>query len=89
MSAREIVVYARSSYCSYCERTKALLKAKGVAFRVIDIESDPALLQEMMARSGQRAVPQVFIGDKHIGGFDQLRALDAAGGLDPLLQEFK
>ncbi len=78
----------KTPVCPYCVKAKALLSQKGVADKVqeFDISSDPALLQEMLEKSGGRkTVPQIFIGDKHIGGCDDLYALDAEGGLDPLL----
>ena len=87
MSAREIVIYTRSSYCSSCERAKALLKRKGVTFREVDIESDPGVRQELMTRTGQRTVPQIFIGERHVGGYDDLAALDRSGELDKLLAQ--
>jgi glutaredoxin 3 len=73
------------SWCPYCERARALLKAKGVAFQEIDIESMPQEREEMVRRCGRRTVPQIFIGERHIGGSDDIHELDAAGGLDPLL----
>lgn len=73
--------------CPYCARAKALLEQKGVAYREIDVGMDTDLRTEMMARAnGRRTVPQIFINDAHIGGCDDIHALDAAGGLDPLLQ---
>ena len=82
--APRVVMYA-TSWCSYCARARGLLTRKGVAFEEIDIESGPGLREQMIARSGRRTVPQIFIGDTHVGGCDDLHALDAAGGLDPLL----
>jgi glutaredoxin 3 len=73
------------SWCPYCERARALLKAKGVAFKEIDIESQPEQREEMIRRSGRRTVPQIFVGSRHIGGSDDIYELDAAGGLDALL----
>ncbi len=72
--------------CPYCTRAKSLLKAKGVAFEEHDISTGGPLRAEMIARSGGGAtVPQVFIDGQHIGGSDDLAALDRAGKLDPLL----
>lgn len=85
MSAPPIVMYV-TSWCPYCARARALLAAKGAAVQEIDIEADPAARAEMMRRSGQRTVPQIFIGARRVGGCDDLHALEAAGGLDPLLQ---
>ena len=81
----EVVVYEKG-WCPYCMRAKALLDSKGVKYRLVDVLSDPALEREMIDRSGGRyTVPQIFIGDRHVGGFDDMAALDAAGDLDPLL----
>ena len=79
-----IVVYS-SPFCGYCAAAKALLHAKGTGFEEIDVIADPERRREMIARCGRRTVPQIFIGTTHIGGYDDLHALDANGGLDPLL----
>jgi glutaredoxin 3 len=86
MNAAPVLMYTKS-WCPYCERARELLKSKGVAFQEIDIEAQPAQREEMIRRSGQYTVPQIFIGERHIGGSDSLYELDAAGGLDPLLQQ--
>ena len=75
-----------TSWCPYCARARQLLERKGVALAEIDIESVPGARTEMMSRSGRRTVPQVFIGETHVGGSDDLQDLDARGGLDNLLQ---
>jgi glutaredoxin 3 len=76
-----------STFCPYCDRAKALLKKKGVAFTEINIETESNRRDEMVARAGgRRTVPQIFIGKTHIGGCDDLYALDRAGKLDPLLR---
>lgn len=83
-----IVIYTKD-YCPYCVKAKTLLKRKGVESNIteIDITHDEKLQQEMLSKSGgKRTVPQIFIGDKHIGGCDDLYALDAAGNLDGLLK---
>lgn len=72
-------------FCPYCVRAKQLLKAKGVTYREIGVDSKPHLRAEMMERSGRRTVPQIWIGSRHIGGNDDLWALDARGELDGLL----
>jgi thioredoxin reductase (NADPH) len=72
-------------WCSYCDRAKRLLAGKGQEWTEIDVEGSAAALDEMVERSGRRTVPQIFIGDRYVGGFDELAALDAAGELDPLL----
>jgi len=74
-----------TSWCPYCSRARALLSRKQVPFEEIDIESAPGRREEMMTRSGRRTVPQIFIGDAHVGGSDDLHELEARGGLDPLL----
>lgn len=84
MSAR-VVMYS-TAVCPYCVRAEQLLRQRGVeAIEKIRIDVDPALRDEMMARTGRRTVPQIYIGDTHVGGFDDLAALDRAGGLVPLL----
>jgi len=80
----KVVMYA-TGWCPYCDRARALLARKGVSFEEIDIDAAPSRRDEMMARSGRRTVPQIFIGDVHVGGCDDLYALDGRGGLDPLL----
>jgi len=72
--------------CGYCARARSLLLAKGVAVEEIDVEALPGAHAEMLARCGRGTVPQIFIGDEHIGGADELEALDAAGRLDPMLK---
>ncbi len=72
--------------CPYCARAKALLEKKGIAFDEVDVYMDAAARKEMMQRSGRRTVPQIFVGERHIGGCDDLHALDAEGELDPLLK---
>lgn len=80
-----VTIYTRS-WCSYCAAAKELLSAKGVAFEEIEITGREAEKAQMVRRSGGRAtVPQIFIGERHIGGFDDLSALDRRGELDPLL----
>ncbi|MGB9152951.1 MAG: glutaredoxin 3 [Alphaproteobacteria bacterium] len=81
----QITVYSGPS-CPYCDRAKLLLKKKGVAFQEFDVRADADRLAEMMQKSnGKRSIPQIFIGDRHIGGCDDLYALDSAGKLDALL----
>jgi glutaredoxin 3 len=79
------VVMYTTSWCPYCDRARRLLASKGAAVEEIDVESAPAKRTEMIQRSGRRSVPQIFIGDHHVGGSDDLAALEAAGKLDPLL----
>lgn len=84
MSAPHVVVYS-TLMCPYCVRAKSLLQAKGVEFEEIRVDLDRERMSEMMQRSNRRTVPQIFIGDFHVGGFDDMAALDAQGRLDPLL----
>ena len=77
-----------SAVCPYCIRAKALLQKRGVAdIEEIRIDLDPGQRQHMMSSTGRRTVPQIFIGDIHVGGCDDLYALDARGGLMPLLRD--
>jgi glutaredoxin 3 len=75
-----------TGWCPYCQRAKGLLEGKGLRFQEIDVDEDPKLRAEMTARSGRRTVPQIFIGDTHVGGCDDLFALEDSGGLDRLIQ---
>ena len=80
----EVVMYT-TGMCPYCVRAKMLLQRKGVGWKELRIDSDRALMREMMERSGRRTVPQIFIGDVHVGGYDDMAELDSYGKLDPLL----
>ena len=72
--------------CPYCQMAERLLRAKGVTeIDKIRVDLDPARRQEMMEKTGRRTVPQIYIGATHVGGYDDLAALDQAGGLDELL----
>jgi glutaredoxin 3 len=80
-----VKMYA-TDWCPYCQRAERLLQARGVAqIDKINVERDPTLRARMMELSGRRTVPQIWIGDTHVGGFDELAALDRAGRLGPLL----
>ena len=82
----EVTMYGTQN-CPFCRRAEELLKTKGVDnLKKIAVDRDPELLQTMMARTGRRSVPQIFIGEIHVGGYDDLAALDRAGRLDALLQ---
>ncbi len=74
-----------AGWCPYCQRAKTLLRAKNLVVNEIDVDDDPKFRDEMMARSGRRTVPQIFIGQKHIGGCDDLYALEDGGELDRLI----
>lgn len=81
-----VLMYS-TAVCPYCQMAERLLTAKGVTtIEKIRIDLDPAKRDEMMTRTQRRTVPQIYIGDTHVGGFDDLSALDKAGGLDPLLK---
>lgn len=81
-----IVVYSGPG-CLYCDRAKMLLQKKGAAFEEINIRADLSKREEMIKKSGgKQSIPQIFIDDKYIGDCDELYALDAKGGLDPLLK---
>lgn len=81
-----ILMYT-TGWCPFCMRAKALLERKGFKYHEINVEDDPALREEMQKRSGRRTVPQIFVGDRHVGGFDELSALERAGELDPLVDQ--
>lgn len=84
MDAPAVIMYA-TGWCPYCSRARNLLNARGVAFTEIDVESRAGLRDEMARRSGRRTVPQIFVGDRHIGDSDDLLSLDASGELEGLL----
>ncbi len=81
----DVVMYT-TGYCPFCQMAERLLAQRGVAnLQKIRVDEQPELKDDMIARSGRRTVPQIFIDNKHVGGFDDLAALDRAGGLQPLL----
>ncbi|PYC23617.1 glutaredoxin 3 [Pseudomonas alcaligenes] len=80
----EVLVYS-SAWCPYCIRAKQLLSGKGVAFREISVDGQPAVRAEMTRKAGRTSVPQIWIGETHVGGCDDLFALERAGKLDALL----
>jgi glutaredoxin 3 len=75
-----------TQYCPYCVRAKRLLQKKNVAYQEIDVSEDDDARMRMMQVTGRQTVPQIFIGDRHVGGSDDLHALEARGELDSLLQ---
>ncbi|MGE8190050.1 glutaredoxin 3 [Pseudomonas sp. NPDC086278] len=79
-----VTVYTTDT-CPYCRNAKALLASKGIVPHEINVQSSPGKFQEMLNRSGRRSVPQIFIGDTHVGGFDDLAKLDRQGGLLSML----
>jgi glutaredoxin 3 len=80
-----IVMYSKS-WCPYCQMAKRLLASKGQEWQEIDLEQEPARRPEMIDRSGRTTVPQIWIDDRHVGGYDELLALEEAGELDALLR---
>ncbi|WP_431064371.1 glutaredoxin 3 [Methylotuvimicrobium sp.] len=79
-----IIIYT-SNFCPYCTMAKRLLDKKGAVYNEINVDSEPGLRQEMMLKTKRRTVPQIYIGDFHVGGFDDLYALEQQSRLDPLL----
>jgi glutaredoxin 3 len=81
----KVLMYS-TGVCPFCLMAERLLKSKGVAdIEKIRVDLEPARRDEMMQRTGRRTVPQIYVGARHVGGYDDLAALDRAGGLDPLL----
>ena len=80
-----VVLMYTTSWCPYCEQARDLLRSKGIAFTELDVDAEPKLRAEMIERSGQYTVPQIFIGSQHVGGAEDLQALESAGGLGALL----
>jgi glutaredoxin 3 len=83
---KPILVYTTRN-CPYCMMAKRLLESKGATFDEVRVDTDDERRVEMMERSHRRTVPQIFIGEQHVGGFDELAALDRRGQLDPLLAQ--
>ena len=81
-----VTIYS-SDYCPYCMRAKQLLRNKGVDFHEICVDGEPKLRAEMTQKTGRTSVPQIWIGETHVGGCDDLYALERAGRLDPLLKD--
>jgi len=75
-----------TAVCPYCQMAERLLRSKGVDIEKVRVDLDPARRAEMMEKTGRRTVPQIYVGETHVGGYDDLAALDRAGGLDPLLK---
>ena len=82
---KKVTIYSGSP-CPYCEAAKALLKSKNISFEELNIWQDPSKAKEMLQRTnGARTIPQIFIGDKYVGGYNELKALEVAGKLNSLL----
>lgn len=87
MNSPPLIRVYSTAFCSYCDRAKALLARKGLPFTEIRVDEDPASRDEMLRQSGgRRTVPQIFVGERHVGGFDDLYALDRKGELDSLTE---
>lgn len=82
---RTVTIFS-TQWCPYCVAAKRFLTEKGVPWEEIDLTEDDAGRAELVDRSGRRTVPQIYVGEHHIGGYDDLRALDSKGGLAPLVQ---
>lgn len=82
----EITMYS-TRFCPYCMRARFLLESKNVEFNDIGVDARPELRREMMEKSGRRTVPQIWIGDRHVGGYDDLAHLEQLGQLDELLKQ--
>lgn len=78
-----------TAVCPYCVMAERLLVSKGVTIEKVRIDLEPARRAEMMEKTGRRTVPQIYVGETHVGGYDDLAALDRAGKLDPLLESVK
>ena len=76
-----------TKWCPFCVMAKRLLAAKGVSVEEVAVDTDPTRRLEMVQRTGRRTVPQIFIGEQHVGGFEEIAALDHNGELDPLLTD--
>lgn len=81
----EIIIYT-GRFCPYCTMAKKLFDRKGATYTEVDVDAKPGLREELMEKTQRRTVPQIFIGERHIGGFDDLHALDMQHQLDPLLR---
>jgi glutaredoxin 3 len=83
--ANKVMMYS-TRYCPFCVMARRLLDRKGVSYEELRVDARPELREEMRRRSGRHTVPQIFVGERHVGGYEDLCALDCAGRLDPLLQ---
>jgi glutaredoxin 3 len=81
----EVTVYT-GSFCGSCLQATSLLERRGIAYSEVSVEDHPGLLEKLLERSGRRTLPQVYVGERYVGGADELRALDASGELVKLIQ---
>ncbi len=86
MVIASIIIYS-SLTCPYCDHAKHLLESKGIQYNEVNVDKDPSRLKEMVAKTGERTVPQIFIDGKYIGGFQDLKQLNESGTLDVLLRK--
>lgn len=86
MSSSSAIILYTTAVCPYCVAAKNFLRSRGLEWIEVRVDTDPEQRRAMVERSGRTSVPQIFIGDTHVGGFDDLVALDRRGGLEPLLQ---
>ncbi|WP_343057298.1 glutaredoxin 3 [Rehaibacterium terrae] len=86
VSVARVTIYS-SAMCGFCVAAKNFFKSRGVDYTEVRVDTDPARREEMMSRTRRSSVPQIFVGDTHVGGYDDLVALDRAGGLQPLLED--
>jgi glutaredoxin 3 len=82
----KVLMYT-TAVCPYCQMAERLLRAKGVEVEKVRVDLEPQRRAEMMEKTGRRTVPQIYVGETHVGGYDDLAALDRAGKLDPLLNQ--
>lgn len=85
LSVSDVLIYS-SNFCPFCVRAKQLLQSKGLGFKELVVDGDPELRQQMMQKSGRHTVPQIWVGETHVGGCDDLFALERAGEFDTLVQ---
>jgi glutaredoxin 3 len=85
MTGRAVTVYT-SGFCGYCIRVVSLLARRGIPFTEVSVEDHPGLRDELLAKSGRRTLPQVYVGDRFVGGADEIAAMDQGGGLSGFLQ---
>ena len=81
----EVTVYS-GSFCGFCQQVTSLLERRGIRYTEVSVEDHPGLREKLLARSGRRTLPQVYVGERYVGGADEIRALDASGELTKMVQ---
>ena len=81
----EVTVYS-GSFCGFCQQVTSLLERRGIRYTEVNVEDHPGLREKLLARSGRRTLPQVYVGEQYVGGADEIRALDASGELTKMVQ---